>query len=348
MSISNYASKQAIKVKELTCQNARLKTSLTTANKQLQMLNNKTVIVPDMKDSTDIVFIVMGFFSMWHTALENLDGNIALIYASYDEPVSYNSSINYQTIHIPGTTWTQGRNFLAEEAIRLERKRCKEFTHWIFSDDDIVPFCDMNVAGYKEEFQRVYGDDESVSCWQHVIDYIGSSKVPEKASLMVGQSGPRGFFAVSTADAMFNVFKRKYVPYLLPYATLPEGTSEWLSQAALFCIIRNCLKYSAAIIPYIGFANGLHREYARGLDRKQYRTVIKNNYINEGIRLEKCLKYHAIGDQYKQATSLLLYDEADMLNDLMPFNDLSPWSGLKDRFERWEKSIDLIDEVARQ
>ena len=51
-----------------------------------------------MKDSTDIIFIVIGkevLFSTNYTALENLYSNVTLIYVLYDKLVSYNSSINY-------------------------------------------------------------------------------------------------------------------------------------------------------------------------------------------------------------------------------------------------------------
>lgn len=106
-------------------------------------------------------------------------------------------------------------------------------------------------------------------CWQKIFNFISSDQVPEKVSTVAlarHETGPPGFVGVSNADAMFAAFKREHVPYLLPYATIREGGSEWTSQAALFCVMQTCMKSSVLYIPYVGGINEAHREYTRGLN----------------------------------------------------------------------------------
>mmetsp|Transcript_15949 Transcript_15949/g.18427 ORF Transcript_15949/g.18427 Transcript_15949/m.18427 type:complete len:132 (-) Transcript_15949:414-809(-) len=49
----------------------------------------------------------------------------------------------------------------------------------------------------------------------------------------------------------------------LPYATLPKGSSEWISQGANFCVINTCLTDSSVFLPYINVNNTKSRPYMR-------------------------------------------------------------------------------------
>ena len=210
----------------------------------------------------DILFMVNGqkkYFKTWQENLVLVSKGVSLVYASFDEKIleehrSYinknndsNDAFDCHTMYIPNTTSTEARNFLAEKAIRLERMNKREFNYWVFSDDDVTLDCNKR----KEMVIKLYGNN--TSCWQLVVDFLRSSKVPEKASTVVFEMpthGTRGFGTVSTVDAMFNAFKRRYVPYLLPYPTLREGKSWHLSQIAIFCVTRICLKSSVLVAPY--------------------------------------------------------------------------------------------------
>ena len=72
-----------------------------------------------------------------------------------------------------------------------------------------------------------------------------------------------GWVGVSTYDANFAIFSRWAVPYLLPYTTPRPGDSEWISQAALFCITQTCFPSSVAVLPGMSSYNPLHRKYER-------------------------------------------------------------------------------------
>ena len=228
-----------------------------------------------------------------------------------------------------------GRNLLAAEALRLESTRGKEFTYWLFMDDDIEVNCE-------EEAKAIYGDG---SCWQNVFNFMSSSKVPGNISTIVTidhqLNGFRsGFQAMSSADAFFAAFKREYVPYMLPYATLNEGYSNEVSQNALFCVMRTCLKSSAAIIPFIKFHNVRQNPFIRGMELDQIQQVIRDNYVSESFGFETCLSY-SIGDfkQNMDLTPLVPIENADTFNELIPPPELEKCEPMKARFEKWKNEV---------
>lgn len=82
--------------------------------------------------------------------MKAVDASFSFIYASFDIQISQEQNATYmedatfpfRAKFIPGTTWTQGRNMLAKEAVRLEKKRGKKFSHWSFMDDNIDAKCE--------------------------------------------------------------------------------------------------------------------------------------------------------------------------------------------------------------
>ncbi len=174
----------------------------------------------------------------------------------------------------------QGRNLLAGEALRKEVRRGKKYDYWLFLDDDVDGDC--SDGGYPME--RLLGEG---SCWQKIFNYIASDQVhvPEKASVVTlpNGAGTAGFVGFSSTDAMFAV------PYLLPYVNLQEGSSEWTSQASLFCAMETCMKSSAVLVPFVGGINpALTREFIRGYNLGQIRQTIAVNYHDEQAGFFPC------------------------------------------------------------
>lgn len=297
------------------------------------------------KQNVDILCIIMGeakSHPMWKKRIANITGSVSLLYGSFDEEIpSNNCEIKFgffceETIFIPGTTWTQGRNLLAAQAVRKERKREKKYDYWIFIDDDVSPVCEGG-----EPMEQFFGKG---NCWQKLFNFISSDQVPEKVStlaLAYKNSGPSGFVGVSNTDAMFAAFKREKVPYLLPYATIREGGSEWTSQAALFCAIQTCMKSSVMFIPYIRALNEAHREYIRGLNITEISETIANNYHDDKAGFKPCQKLRM--DQLSQERSddkSSTFITASHLNNIIPEPELEICEPMKKRFEQWESQIE--------
>jgi len=109
------------------------------------------------EEMLEIIVLVMGeaaAFETWYDNLKVVDKdttNLVLVYASYDQKVANTSKfhrekvdsvqdgefVDFDTIYIKGTTWTQGRNLLAAEALRKEKLHGKTFDYWYFIDDDV-------------------------------------------------------------------------------------------------------------------------------------------------------------------------------------------------------------------
>lgn len=241
------------------------------------------------------------FFQRWYNRLRDDDSSsinnenddddrspnaisTTFVYGSYDKPVPVNASIpcsylnaskegaiarqsrpkqgltHCQTHYIPETTWTEGRNLLAKEAILLEQKRGKKFDFWVFSDDDVALVCQHNSTV-----------DDARTCWQTFLRFLGGQpeELPTNANIVSIQwrQSTRiyndSWVGVSTTDAMINAFRRDYAPYVLPYATLRPGSSEYLSQGILLCIIMTCAPSSVLFVPNMIARNPLHRNYIR-------------------------------------------------------------------------------------
>jgi hypothetical protein len=284
----------------------------------------------------DILFIVMGeakYFSSWYewlllppsprsssvNIIQQMSNTwtVTLLYGSFDEPIQNdcNSNLHDNYCHaryIPNTTWTQGRNQLAAEALRLERgsrRRDKEqplFDYWVFADEDIEIGCSTSTTRQNRTTtstqrrnhtsstttQEAYDDEDNPRvCWHRFVQFLASpDRVPSRATTIsihyldrwtstrnerLSSTSNDGedhghhttytqLYGVSTQDPMLAAFPRRFVPYLLPYATLEPGVSEWASQAIVMCIMKTCFPSSALYVPQLSLFNRQHRTYLRG------------------------------------------------------------------------------------
>ena len=225
-----------------------------------------------------IAIAVMGqasTFSRWHQILSEQQAmqskeQLSFIYGAYDKPVSDEGmqrcaeQVRFHSCHaeyIPNTTWTQGRNMLARHILKIEEQKNWEFDFWIFADDDLMLVLDDATSKKKSEGEL----------WQNVLDQLNQAFLLPTRSISQFTAyraksntlSQGGWVGVSTYDANLAVFSRWAVPYLLPYTTPLPGDSEWISQAALFCVTQTCFPKSVAVFPDIVSYNSLHREYPK-------------------------------------------------------------------------------------
>lgn len=302
----------------------------------MSVIHNKPLI--------DIVVMVMGeaaAFRTWLHRLQSIKGELTFIYASFDKEIFLTNDergldFHYDMIFVPNTTWTEGRTILGEEALTKERARKKEFDHWLFADDDVDFTCLEN-----EESRLFFGGEEN--CWQRVFDFIARDDIPAKASAIVAVVAPFPAFesmaAVSTYDALFNVFKREYVTYLQPYPMLPKGFSEWMSQGALFCLLKTCMPGSAVLLPFMNVHNPGHRDYIRGFNDTEIQISIRNNYDDDEMNFHPCPKPYNIDQQQ----DLDGFQSLSELNDNMQTSDITQCHALKKRFEKWQSKVFATD-----
>lgn len=273
-----------------------------------------------------------------------------LVYASYDAPVNVSLSSctngdngildskrcnrNTNTIFIPGTTWTQGRNKLIIEALRLESMYGKKYDYWLFLDDDVVFRRKKQYIGWNKS--KTMGANKHVY-WNKFMDVLKDrTLVPQKATTVSIVGG--GIYdvltnrhnATSNTDAMIAAFKREYVPYLLPYAYLSEGESQWTSQAVLFCVMWSCFKQSTYLIPDISPRNPLHRPYTRGWNISSFQKATADNYESYMPLHHMCNEEQ----QFHQLSDVISASSVEELDAMIPSMN-SSCDVLKRRFFDW-------------
>ena len=314
---------------------------------QWKMLDHLVLLSPYTVSKSaryDGIFMVMGerhFFPEWYSRLAPIDGiDIDFVYGSWDKEIEFEcvGKIRCDSMFLSNTTWTTGRNALALRAAEMEVERGKKYDYWMFADDDVSLVCNP------DEEDHILGKG---SCWQKyfnlvISDYVtGSDKVSSvgmrfgNGNLNLNHSEMVG--ATSFTDALLAVFKRNAVPYLLPYVYLRPGMSQWMSQAALFCIMKKCMPQSQILPPFkvVQMVNGLSREYPRGLNKTFMEEVVADNFnLTE-------LDFTIPPNLYGQHQDEIYRDSPKALWDSIPESDWEKCKALK--IAHWDKMIAHLD-----
>jgi hypothetical protein len=297
-----------------------------------------------------VVLIVQGErtnFDRWRQILAELSNPsaVTLVYGSFDSPVTDQGCEEDDgciTAFIPKTTWTEGRNQLTKVALCAEGKRGKEFTYFIYSDDDVGLDC-----------------VEQYPCsnpWERYMDHL-MNKMPQTGSPVMAMAGKRqarvavmamsgkskvtvpddlyGYVLTDSYDALLNAFDRRFLPLLLPYANLPANFSWWASQAVHFSLMATCFPVSAvAPLDLVAF-NPAHRDYPRGLDLKEIAELVGDNYhsyvpIPPVMTLDQ---FARVGGPYRTTTEIASQVSARLAIVNHTCDPLSR------RFEDWKHSL---------
>lgn len=285
---------------------------------------------------------------------------LSFIYASYDKPIiaqqnetanstknstasttttSYtlrNHSETSWTIYMPGSTWTQARNKLAEEALRHERRRGRKYDYWVFLDDDVEFHCRKREGGV------LFAKNDKIEigqvCWNRFLDFLNLDElIPQKATLLTVKMGNANFLknydAVSNADPFVSAFKRDSIPYHLPYATLKEGMSEHNSAYVQYCLMFTCMKQSAVYIPNICGRNNDHRPYTRGFNTSEIAEAAVQNYGPYQLNMQHCdtFEYYGARDSTRAKNASIL--------DLKIPSKNTTCDHIRNRFFAWEAKV---------
>ena len=280
----------------------------------------------EFDNSSEIVFAVLGKgkkFSKWFDLFQGLKESfkVTLVYGSDDAPINSTqctTETDCRTMFMPNTTWTEGRNKLAEAILCQERARGKRFKWWAFAEDDVELL--------KCQFS-------AWSCW-HAFLYSLSNHMPSNSVVVSASSAIQrmgSWYGLTTFDSALNVFKRDFLPLLLPYATLPEGVAQEVSQFALFCTMTKCFKGGGVEIP------------AR-IPTRNDTTVPNHEHIVDvfNISYSPFLKKDeaaACSPTHLHLDEVGPFGSAEELAPFIPPVRAMPCSGLMQRFHQWERMI---------
>lgn len=234
------------------------------------MLSHSTITV--QPDPFRHLFIVMGrggHLRHWKNMVLNTPvlSHVHMILGVFDEPVeslSCDQPDKIKCISVKGTTWTTGRNSLAQAALEWESQTKNKYTYWTFADADIQLWC---LYGNSPELQV---KDE---CFSSYDAFLHTTNMPVVTLIQKGQYHPHMDSLMSSLeafDAAFNSFHRDAVRVLLPYQADLDGITWWSSQALLWFKVR-CFAPLYAVAPlYVFYFNPEHSDYPRNpRDRPQ-------------------------------------------------------------------------------
>lgn len=182
---------------------------------------------------------------------------------------------NIQTLYIPNSTWTEGRNALAQAAFCWEKQRSRLFSYWIvFADDDMELGC------------RYDSQISEVECWGRFFGFVeDQAPLSHAATIALANEGryinqTDGVVLTNSYDAILNAYNREFVPRLLPYVTkMSTTTSWWLSQAVHFSLMRSCCPMAGLVPLQFYYRNPSHRDYPRGgLSVENVAQLLADNY----------------------------------------------------------------------
>lgn len=278
----------------------------STAKNRSSHSNGSLIETATTEKILSILLIVQGpseNLQRWKQIVQLVQGNLpsvalTLLYGAFDSPINDPDCIGDKwciSSYIPNTTWTEGRNNLTKDALCEEERRGKNFAYFVYSDDDAdvmpMPLGEMEKSTanswvrYFELLQTGMAGSKSPvmalinSRWITMkLDNdrafpIGRLFIKESVGLM-----PRGFFLTDTYDAILNAFDRQRIPYLMPYSTLADKDSWWLSQVIHFQIMKACFPISAVIPLELVYKNDAHKRYPRGKNLSMATLAMHEDY----------------------------------------------------------------------
>lgn len=203
----------------------------------------------------------------------------------------------FDTLFIPSTTFTEGRNILFEYAKRKEIKEKKNYIYYIFMDGDWKPRLLYDVIKIRYP-TYIHFFETSRAPWNYfeymLLKYEPAIGFPRAMS---HHNSPDTKYEEVTFslyfDAVINAFHKDTVDILLPYSTTYEKTCWWTSQSIV--LVRS-LCYSSGILQFnfLEGDNEEHSEYPKCTEYTYYEesafplfekyfvsdTVLNPQYIN--------------------------------------------------------------------
>lgn len=334
-------------------------------------------------ETKSVMLIVQGprkSFQKWQTIMAWLsDFPVILVYGTYDHPAGdceNNDRYRCITRYMPNTTWTEGRNALTKVALCDEEKRGEQSSYFVYSDDDVSLTCE-HVNCTREQAWRRYmhiltnvmphtGSPVmamDINNWhlRGLLPRVRPSPTADTGVDPLRQSGGHGdhdvaraqphpspdgpFFLTDAYDAIINAFDRRFLPLLLPYATLPHATSEWHSQAIHFLVMFACFGQSAVVPTSLRVANAEHRPYQRGLNTTLINIVAQDSYSSyielktEGFDYSQFRRKEGPFMTVGGVKNRVSFHMTNQLHDMSKLKGCSP---LNRRFNEWKDSTSCL------
>jgi hypothetical protein len=164
------------------------------------------------------------------------------------------------------TTWTTGRNILAQTAYKKEIFNKNKYKFWTFIDADVMLYCITD----NDSTSNKYNIDDS--CFPRYTQFVNDADQPIVVLLGYGSTPfleshldkyAKAVTKVQSFDAIVNTFRRDTIDIVLPYIPDLDSNTWWSSQGILWHFIQ-CFYPNFATAPAsIFIENPDHSNYPK-------------------------------------------------------------------------------------
>jgi hypothetical protein len=203
-----------------------------------------------------------------------------MIFLAFDSQIDSSGPWGF-SFHEANTTWTVGRNFLIRKGYRFEEENDKRYDFWVFSDEDPVLQCKPIVL------------QQDGSCWRSYLRMLYRCNMPlvsvaftHQIESLFKSSPAKGaeneeFMLVDGFDAILNAFHRESLKIFLPYSSLSDSFSWWISQSVVNLIARICMPVSTMVPREISVINPQHSSgYPRGRNSTYEKKIVLSFFVD--------------------------------------------------------------------
>eukprot|EP01102_Stenamoeba_stenopodia_P011870 TRINITY_DN3677_c0_g1_i1.p1 TRINITY_DN3677_c0_g1~~TRINITY_DN3677_c0_g1_i1.p1 ORF type:complete len:784 (-),score=148.31 TRINITY_DN3677_c0_g1_i1:105-2456(-) len=168
-------------------------------------------------------------------------------------------STNNRTIWYPGSTWTEGRNRLYQEALEVEKYRGYKYRFMVFTDDDFQIECTRAGIPKAEVTKCFEYTHKMLDKWQPAI---GDCDHPTEDFVSFPAESEAD---VTWLDAYWNSFHREMVDLILPYNRTYDLIAWPGSQGYVRWQAHTFWRHHIMAFTKVYCWNPKHRDYARGI-----------------------------------------------------------------------------------
>jgi hypothetical protein len=185
-----------------------------------------------------------------------------VIWASFQEEVSTTCEGIANTIYVPDSSWTVGRNTLYAEARALQQQQGWRAEYLVFTDDDVELTVD-GITATGNPYDLFHAQLGNVQPAVAAVQALLLQRKGHKPHLPRNSCGPAP--CAPDIDAAVNAFHATAAPILLPYVTIFDDLDWWSSQGALIELMIASMGEHVVQFNNIHFMNGMHRPYPKGI-----------------------------------------------------------------------------------
>jgi hypothetical protein len=202
-----------------------------------------------------------------------------VIWASFQEEVSTTCEGIANTIYVPDSSWTVGRNTLYAKARALQQKQGWRAEYYVFTDDDVELFT-ANGDPYDLFHASLVNVQPAVASVGYLKGHHHHKKGHhhhKKKGGIVGDRNVCGPIApcAPDIDAAVNAFHVTAAPLLLPYDTFFDDRDWWSAQGILIELMLVSMPEHVVQFNNIYLMNFQHRPYPRGDDGGRLPPCVK-------------------------------------------------------------------------